>query len=69
MVCSSGWQKNTDLLMYVHGSRVKNSKKNSIYNTYCLGWGQYNEENKRKIKEIKLNIYYFSLTFANILLA
>ena len=55
--------------MYVHGSRVKNSKKNSIYNTYCLGWGQYNEENKRKIKEIKLNIYYFSLTFANILLA
>ena len=45
--------------------RVKSSTPTSVYNTYCLG---RNEKNERKIKNIKLNGYHFSLTFVNILL-
>ena len=47
---------------------VKAAHPNSVYNTYCLG--HYNEENERKIKNTKsLNSYHFSLTFVNLLLA
>ena len=54
----------TDTTSLIH---VKNKTPPSAYNICCLGY--CNEENERKIKNIKLNSYHFSLTLVNCLLA
>ena len=46
---------------------VKNRALHSVYKTNCLG--HCNEENERKIKNIKLKSCHFALNFGNVLLA
>ena len=49
-----------------HAPRVwcvqKIAPATAIYDTYCPG--HWNEENEKKIKNVKLNSYHFSLTFS-----